>query len=415
VKTEKPADYTSDTQQDPQKAQLPWLVYLQGGPGFECRSPQNVSWVPTILDKGYQVLMLDQRGTGLSTAISQSSLQLRGDEKVQAEYMKSFRADSIVKDCEAVRKALTADFPEEKKKWSLLGQSFGGFCCTTYLSFYPEGVKEAFLFGGLPPLRNNPDEVYQRLYERVKQRNEAYYAKYPEDIARVHRIVKLLSRFGDETVRVQGGEGFLSARRFMQLGIYFGKHGGLDQVHELVLRADTDLTQFGHLTRPTVIALEQAQSFDTNVIYALLHEPIYCQGEAANWSAERLLEEFPEFSLQNVDDGKPVFFTGEMIYPFMFESYPELKKLRTVGHLLAEEKNWPKLYDNEQLKKNEVPVFAAAYYDDNYVDFDLSMETAKTIKGCKPFVTNSMYHNAISAKTDEVLKALFALRDDTID
>jgi pimeloyl-ACP methyl ester carboxylesterase len=415
VKTEKPADYTSDTQQDPQKAQLPWLVYLQGGPGFECRSPQNVSWVPTILDKGYQVLMLDQRGTGLSTAISQSSLQLRGDEKVQAEYMKSFRADSIVKDCEAVRKALTADFPEEKKKWSLLGQSFGGFCCTTYLSFYPEGVKEAFLFGGLPPLRNNPDEVYQRLYERVKQRNEAYYAKYPEDIARVHRIVKLLSRFGDETVRVQGGEGFLSARRFMQLGIYFGKHGGLDQVHELVLRADTDLTQFGHLTRPTVIALEQAQSFDTNVIYALLHEPIYCQGEAANWSAERLLEKFPEFSLQNVDDGKPVFFTGEMIYPFMFESYPELKKLRTVGHLLAEEKNWPKLYNNEQLKKNEVPVFAAAYYDDNYVDFDLSMETAKTIKGCKPFVTNSMYHNAISAKTDEVLKALFALRDDMID
>jgi pimeloyl-ACP methyl ester carboxylesterase len=415
VKTEKPADYTSDTQQDPQKAQLPWLVYLQGGPGFECRSPQNVSWVPTILDKGYQVLMLDQRGTGLSTAISQSSLQLRGDEKVQAEYMKSFRADSIVKDCEAVRKALTADFPEEKKKWSLLGQSFGGFCCTTYLSFYPEGVKEAFLFGGLPPLRNNPDEVYQRLYERVKQRNEAYYAKYPEDIARVHRIVKLLSRFGDETVRVQGGEGFLSARRFMQLGIYFGKHGGLDQVHELVLRADTDLTQFGHLTRPTVIALEQAQSFDTNVIYALLHEPIYCQGEAANWSAERLLEKFPEFSLQNVDDGKPVFFTGEMIYPFMFESYPELKKLRTVGHLLAEEKNWPNLYDNEQLKKNEVPVFAAAYYDDNYVDFDLSMETAKTIKGCKPFVTNSMYHNAISAKTDEVLKALFALRDDMID
>ena len=35
---------------------------------------------------------MDQRGTGLSTAISQSSLQLRGDEKVQADYMKSFRA-----------------------------------------------------------------------------------------------------------------------------------------------------------------------------------------------------------------------------------------------------------------------------------------------------------------------------------
>jgi pimeloyl-ACP methyl ester carboxylesterase len=334
---------------------------------------------------------------------------------VQAEYMKSFRADSIVKDCEAIRKALTADYPEEKKKWSIMGQSFGGFCSVTYLSFYPEGVKEAFLFGGLPPLRNNADEAYARLYERVKQRNEGYYAKYPEDIARVHRIIKLLSRFGDTTVRVQGGEGYLSARRFLQLGIYFGKHGGFDQVHELVLRADTDLSQFGHLTRPTVLALEAAQSWDTNVIYALLHEPLYCQGEASNWSAERLLSKHPEFLPSNADDGKPVFFSGEMIYEFMFECYPELTKLKAVGHLLAEEKDWPKLYDEEQLKKNEVPTYAAVYLDDMYVDFDLSMETARTIKGCKPFITNSMYHNAVGAKTSDVLNELFARRDDVMD
>ncbi|KAH8727083.1 Alpha/Beta hydrolase protein [Phaeosphaeriaceae sp. PMI808] len=415
LKAEKPVEIASVSNENPEKTQLPWLVYLQGGPGFECRSPQNVSWVPSALEKGYRVLMLDQRGTGLSTAISQSSLQLRGDEAVQAEYMKSFRADSIVKDCEAIRKALTSDYPEEGKKWSIMGQSFGGFCSTTYLSFYPEGLKEAFLFGGLPPLRSNPDEVYQRLYERVKRRNEAYYDKYPEDVTRVHRIVKLLSRFGDTTVRVQGGEGHLSARSFLQLGLYFGKHGGFDQVHEIVLRADTDLSQFGHLTRPTVALIETSQSWDTNVIYALLHEPLYCQGEASNWSAERLLEKYPEFSLQNVQDNKPVYFTGEMIYPFMFDSYPELKKLKAVGHMLAEEKNWPKLYDTEQLKKNEVPTYAAVYLDDMYVDFDLSMETARTIKGCKPFVTNSMYHNAISAKMGDVMKEIFALRDDNID
>ncbi|KAF1843716.1 alpha/beta-hydrolase [Cucurbitaria berberidis CBS 394.84] len=417
LKAEKPADYSPKGEIDVKKSQLPWFIYLQGGPGFECASPQHVSWTQTILDKGYQVLMLDQRGTGLSTAISQSSLQLRGDEKVQAEYMKSFRADSIVKDCEAIRKALTADYPEDKKKWSIMGQSFGGFCCTTYLSFYPEGVKEAFLFGGLPPLRSNPDEIYTRQYTRVKQRNEEYYAKYPEDIDRVKRVIKLLSRFGDTTVRVQGGEGYLSARRFQQLGLFFGAHGGFDTVHNLVLRADTDLSQFGHLTRPTVLAIEQAQSWDTNVIYALLHEPLYCQGEgeAANWSAERLLKNFPEFSLQHLDTHKPVFFTGEMIYPFMFECYPELIKMKAVGHLLAEEKNWPRLYDEEQLRKNEVPTYAAVYLDDMYVDYHLSMETASTIKGCKPFVTNMMYHNAIRAKTDDVLKELFTLRDDVMD
>ncbi|ORX97300.1 proline iminopeptidase [Clohesyomyces aquaticus] len=413
-KAEKPADYSSSTLEDPKKSQLPWLVYLQGGPGFECRSPQSAGYTQMILDKGYQILMLDQRGTGLSTAISQSSLQLRGDETVQAEYMKSFRADSIVKDCEAVRKALTAEYPEEKKKWSVMGQSFGGFCATTYLSFYPEGLREVFLFGGLPPLRNSPDEVYERLYRRVKARNEKYYEKYPEDVERVKRIIKLLGRFGDQTVRVQGGEGYMSPRRFLQSGINFGRHGGFDDVHALVLRCDTDLTQFGHLTRPTVMAIEADQGFDSNVIYALLHEPCYAQGQATNWSAERVAQKYPEFKIQT-DSDAPIYFTGEMIYPFMFESYAELIKLSKVGHMLAETSDWPNLYDEDQLAKNEVPVYAAVYLEDMYVDFDLSMETAKKIKGCKYYVTNTLYHDAVRSKMDEVVRAVFALRDDVID
>lgn len=188
--------------------------------------------------------------------------------------------------------------------------------------------------------------------------------------------------------------------------------GGFDNVHELVLRADTDLTQFGHLTRPTVIAMEQSQSFDSNVIYALLHEPVYCQGQASNWSADRLLKKHPEFSLEN--EG-PISFTGEMIYPFMFECYPELIKLSKVAHALAEDSDWPQLYNLGQLAKNEVPVYAAVYLDDMYVDFDLSMETAGKIKGAKTFVTNAMYHDAIGSKMDEVIKAVWALRDDVID
>jgi hypothetical protein len=190
--------------------------------------------------------------------------------------------------------------------------------------------------------------------------------------------------------------------------------GGLDDVHELVLRADTDLTQFGHLTRPTIMALEAQESFDSNVLYALLHEPIYCSGQASNWSAERLLEAYPEFKI-NASSDAPIYFTGEMIYPFMFNSYAELKKLKTVGEMLAKTDDWPQLYDWEQLAKNEVPVYAAVYYDDMYVDFDLSMETARKIKGAKVFTTNAMYHNAIRAKCDEVMKGVWALRDDVID
>lgn len=373
----------------------------------------------TVLDKGYQVLCVDQRGTGLSTPITASTLGLRGDDDVQAQYLKSFRADSIVKDCEAVRKALTAELPEEKSKWSIMGQSFGGFCCTTYLSFYPEGIREAFIFGGLPPLVDGPDEVYQRLFRKVKERNEAYYSKYPEDMERVHQILRFLQRFGDTTVQDMTQEGYLTARRFLQLGLQLGCHGGLDTIHEVVLRASNDLALFGHITRPTVARITSQIPFDEVVIYAVLHEPCYCQGTASNWSAQRMRDSMGrEFQIANeggAGSGKPVYFTGEMIFPWMFEDYGELKRIAIQAEKVQQFEEWPALYDVEQLQKNEVPVYAAVYIDDMYVDFDFSMETAKIIKGCKTYVTNAMYHDAVRSRMDEVTKALFSLRDDSID
>lgn len=48
------------------------------------------------------------------------------------------RADSIVFDAELIRKALVP-LDNTQGKWSILGQSFGGFCAFTYLSLAPEG------------------------------------------------------------------------------------------------------------------------------------------------------------------------------------------------------------------------------------------------------------------------------------
>lgn len=392
---------------------LPWCLYLQGGPGFGCSSPQDASWTQTMLERGYKVLHLDQRGTGLSSPLSASTLAMQGDEQAQAQYLRSFRADSIVKDCEAVRCALTADLPTDKQKWSIMGQSFGGFCALTYLSFAPEGLREVFLFGGLPPLADQPDEVYRRLYPRVEQRNEAYYAKYPEDVTRVQQICNFLQNKTDEN-KVQ--DSYLTARRFMQLGLLFGGHGGIDTVHDCVLRAHSDITLFGHITRPSAVRIANMLSFDEAIIYAILHEPIYCQGKASRWSASRMMESAHQRFVIPKDEGKePIYFTGEMIYPWMFDDYEELAHIKEQAEIVQNMDDWPALYDKRQLANNEVPVYAAAYYDDMYVDFDLSMETARSIRGCKTYVTNAMYHNAIRAKTDEVLKALFALRDDTID
>ncbi len=96
----------------------------------------TAGWIKVAFEKGYQVLLIDQRGTGLSSQISAESLdELFKTDEEKASYLTHFRADSIVKDCEVVRKELTKDrSKEDEQRITLLGQSFGCFCITTYLS-----------------------------------------------------------------------------------------------------------------------------------------------------------------------------------------------------------------------------------------------------------------------------------------
>ena len=99
----------------------------------------------------------------------------------------------------------------------------------------------------------------------------------------------------------------------------------------------------------------------------------------------------------------------------MFPDYAELQGLQKVADLLAATSDWPLLYNELQLSKNEVPVFAAVYVEDMYVRFDYSNYTASKIKHCKTFVTNLLYHDALGSKTEDVLKRLFDLREDVSD
>ncbi|TVY78159.1 Proline iminopeptidase [Lachnellula suecica] len=419
IKHEKPA--TARSEEDARKkCQKPWFVFLQGGPGFGCPPPQNAAMTSAVLDRGYQMLYLDHRGTGLSTPISAATLALQGDIHRQADYLKLFRADSIVKDCEAVRKALTADYPTDLKKWSIFGQSFGGFCALTYLSFHYQGLREVFMSGGLAPVQQkSPDHVYKATFQKVIERNKAYYAKYPEDVEAVQSLCFHIKSKGG--LPLPSG-GLLTVRGLLTLGRNFGAHGGLDTVHDLILRCKIDLSQFQFITRPTLSALESALTFDDNIIYAILHEACYCQGSASKWSAERVGKSITQFqwlagspqSASNVRDA-PLYFSGEMVFPFLFDIFPELEKLAEVADIIANYSGWPELYDEWQLARNEVPLYATTFIDDMYVDYGLAQDTVKLVKNCKQFVTNSMYHDAIRSKTDKVLKELFALRDDPID
>ena len=84
---------------------------------------------------------MDQRGTGLSAPITPRVLEALGGADAQAAYLAHFRADAIVRDAERVRAALVPRSGHDGGRWTLLGQSFGGFCAATYLAHAPAGAR----------------------------------------------------------------------------------------------------------------------------------------------------------------------------------------------------------------------------------------------------------------------------------
>ncbi len=381
-----------------EQADLPYLVYFQGGPGSGAPRPDgNSGWLKRAL-QAYRVLLLDQRGTGRSTPVTTQTLARLPSPLAQAAYLKHFRADNIVRDAERIRVELLG----EATKWSALGQSYGGFCLTHYLSAAPAGLRAVIITGGLPSLDRHADEVYRATYRRVMEKNRLYYARYPEDVARVQEIVRYLQ---DHPVHLPDGA-HLSPRRFQQLGLVLGASDGFEQIHYLLEDAFVQGAQGRELSYVFLRHFEQTQHFETNPIFAILHESIYCQEAASQWSAERLRAEYPMFE---PDPEQQVLFTGEMIYPWMFDEYPQLQPLKAASEILAADAAWPRLYDPAALRQNQVPCVAAVYYHDMYVERTYSEETAQNIRGIKLWITNQYEHNALRAEGETLLDRLLGL------
>lgn len=407
---------------DEEASPLPYMVYLEGGPGFGNREPQDHPLTSTALERGYQVLYLDHRGTGYSSPVSTKMLnQLEGGEDAQVDYLRLMRQDNTVRDCESVRKALTKDMSDNQSKWSIFGQSYGGFVSLSYLSLHPQGLREVFLTGGLAPVGKSAEQVYESLYPRVMKRNAAYYKKFPEDIKNVRQVASYIEEQGGSVDLPAGGS--LTVPRLMTIGIDFGGAGGFDSVHTIIMNLKMSLDQFGFLSRASLAPIETFTAFDTNIIYAILHEAIYCNGpnDVSNWASDRVARELNLFSWLSSNgsvpsnSSEPLLFAGENIFPFFFDTYPELIPLKSVANKLAAVDDWAYIYDQEQLAKNDVPVYAAVYIDDLYVDYEYSKDTARLVKGTKTWETNAYYHSGLRTNTEEVLSALFNLRDNVID
>jgi pimeloyl-ACP methyl ester carboxylesterase len=359
----------------------PLLLYLEGGPGFEAPRPSRRAGRPPWLGralKDFRVLMLDQRGTGRSTPVGPG---LPGTPQEQADYLAHFRADSIVADAEWIRRELRID------RWSVLGQSFGGFCALRYLSAAPEGLKEVLFTGGLPALGPEIDRVYAATFARVRERTERFFAIYPEDRARLRALLARLER---EPIALPDGDR-LTARRLRTLGTLLGRGDGAEALHH-ALELDPGSPAFLH-------DMQRAAPFPRNPLYAVLHEACWADGGSTRWSAQRVLEEIGQG-----EDG----LTGEHVFPWMFEEMGGLAPLRDAAEVLAE-REWPPLYDRARLAANEVPAAAAIYAEDLYVERMFSEQTAARVRGLHIWLTNEYEHDGLLLDGERILERLLAL------
>jgi pimeloyl-ACP methyl ester carboxylesterase len=113
---------------------LPWLLFLQGGPGGKAPRPTAADgWLGRAL-RTHRVLLLDQRGTGRSSPVTARTVAGMAPGQLAA-HLRLFRADSIVADAEIARARIAGG-----ARWDTLGQSYGGFITLAYLSRAPEGA-----------------------------------------------------------------------------------------------------------------------------------------------------------------------------------------------------------------------------------------------------------------------------------
>ncbi|STC68602.1 alpha/beta fold hydrolase [Corynebacterium pilosum] len=372
----------------------PTLLYLQGGPGNPAPRPTDIDgWLATAL-RHYRVVLLDQRGTGRSSRVDRHSLN---DDSL----LPLLRADNIVADAEELRQALGLE------RWDVLGQSFGGFCITHYLSVAPESVGRAYFTGGLPGVGVHADDVYRATFATMELRHREFYDQVPWAEERVREVCHHLDN-ADETLPT--GER-LSSRRLRTVGIGLGRGNGIADM-AMLFDAPFYTVRGEKRLQPDFLAeVGQRVSFERTPLYALIHESIYgAPGAATAWSAQRVSEQLEGFAPDADPTGEdPFYLTGEHIFPFLFDEDPALQPLREAAHRLAVKDDWSALYDPSALAEAESSCAAAVYTNDMFVPRAMSLNTAALLPHMTVWETAKYQHDGIRRAGDTIADTLFHL------
>ncbi|KFI39850.1 proline iminopeptidase [Bifidobacterium actinocoloniiforme DSM 22766] len=317
-----------------------------------------------------------------------SSFAALGGPEEQAAYLRLFLADSIVRDFEHMR---LTEFGG--RRWVSLGQSYGGFLTLAYLSAFPQGLAACFTTGGIPHVPASAREVYEHTFPRMAAKSREFYERYPQD---VERVAAIADRLADGGVTLPSGDP-LTVERFQTLGADLGKKPAFERLHWLLDTAFPDgdgslsAARSARLSDTFLAGVEEATA--STPLYWPLQEFIYADGECGpvGWAAQQVRDQSPEFGV----GARPLLFTGEAIFPWMFEQERALRPFRQAVQLLMGEGSWPRVYDAAQLEVNEVPLQAAVYYNDMYVDRELQLDTLSRLGNSHAWITSEYEHDGL--------------------
>ena len=344
------------------------------------RRARPSGWMARAL-KDYRVLLLDQRGTGRSTPVG----EIPGDTPAaQAAYLTHFRADAIVRDAELIRPELGVE------RWSVLGQSFGGFTSMTYLSIAPRGAAR-----GAHHRRPGADRAPGRRRLRRDLR--------PADRARTSATS--------------------SATRTTA--------PGSSEIHRRLEAEDVRLPvrrparrAGGSASWGCGWATAPASSCSTTCWSCRSARGRSCptsrtrSASRATRSTRRSTSRRTRTAARRA--GRPTgccptrsgtrrLFTAEHVFPWMFEDYGALRSHREAAKLLAEH-DWPRLYDagpaarTTRCRSRRRSTSTTCTWSAIFAE-----ETAAAIRGLRPWITNEYEHNGLRADGERVLGRLIDL------
>ena len=371
----------------------PPLLFLQGGPGNP--APRIMQgWIPEAL-KHYRVFLMDERGTGRSGKIDRTTPEL-----IRTEIISKLRGPDVVADAEDLRRHLGFE------RWDVLGNSFGALCTASYLSFYPEGLRKAYLTGAVPQIGWSADVYNESSFDLLEKRIKEFYSAVPYAESTVRQVCQHLDNHEEF---LPTGER-LSSQRFRFIGVALGEELGF---HHLAVLLESPFTVHNgekRLRGDFLALVSQIVGLQANPLWAVLHETLFgAPGIKTDWAALRAATGRAGFDLEAdpANASEPFYLLGNHFFPHHFAEDPALRPFKEVVHEMHQQTNWSYVFDEDRLRANTVPAVAALYERDMFIPFERATASAAQIGGMQVWSHPRWDHDAIYLHGAELFTAVY--------